>query len=187
MNVERAQALKERGNIALARGDRRKALEHYSRALELVPNSHILYSNRSAAHFQLAQYKDAVADAQRCIQIAPSYVKGFGRLATALFALERYGESAAAYRKGLKLQQDNQIYRKGLIEAERMDKESRNRSFLSHGAVAAEVDETGSYAVSEHLPTATEFQVPSARSQAVCTKPYFTLAKVVSGDSGSDT
>ena len=45
----------------------------------------------------------ALADAERCVALAPQFSKGFNRMATALYVLGRYKESEAAAKKGLEI------------------------------------------------------------------------------------
>jgi hypothetical protein len=48
--VEKAEAAKARGNAAFAAKEFASAVKHYSMAIRLHPDSHVLWSNRSAAH-----------------------------------------------------------------------------------------------------------------------------------------
>eukprot|EP00850_Spirogloea_muscicola_P005759 SM000026S09008 [mRNA] locus=s26:1027895:1029666:- [translate_table: standard] len=201
--VGRASALKERGNVALARGDTAKAIEYYTRALELVPRSHILYSNRSAAYFKLGQFQEAVLDAEWTIEIAPYYEKGYSRLGAALYALGRYQESARAYRRGADLQPGNEVCEQGWRDADRMFRGLQNRlnpnslasaaSILTTDSSSARKPGSGPAAGPSVVSTAEKpekpekhdkvrsmikaisFQFPPSKNQAESTKPYFTL------------
>lgn len=51
-----AQELKSQGNEAFKAQDYDKAIEFYSKALELDPNEHSIYSNRSGAHFNKGEF-----------------------------------------------------------------------------------------------------------------------------------
>lgn len=39
-------------------------------------------------------------DAERCVEVNPSWAKGYSRMGTALFRLGRHDKAAAAYSKG---------------------------------------------------------------------------------------
>ena len=58
------------------------AIEEYSKAISLNPNSAIYYSNRAFAHIKLELYGAARTDATRAIEIDPKYVKVCQRAAS---------------------------------------------------------------------------------------------------------
>jgi stress-induced-phosphoprotein 1 len=60
-----ANALKDQGNKAFAAKDWDTAITLFSRAIELDPKSHVLYSNRSAANAGKKQYSLALDDAEK--------------------------------------------------------------------------------------------------------------------------
>lgn len=49
----------------------------------------------------MGNFTDAAADAEKCIALDPSFVKGYYRLANAQFELEKYDEAIATIRSGL--------------------------------------------------------------------------------------
>ena len=74
-----AEEHRERGN-ALFRQDRwQEALDEYSKGIELMPENHVLYSNRAAvlAHKAVARFEDALTDANHCVELSPTWVKGY--------------------------------------------------------------------------------------------------------------
>jgi len=94
-----AEAAKERGNERLRAGDVDGALEEYSKAIELDASNHIYYSNRSAANLKLECYAAALADANRCIELAPRWAKGYLRAAAAYTGMGNAEQAAAARQK----------------------------------------------------------------------------------------
>ena len=98
-----AEELKAAGNAAYAAGDNAKALECYEQALEVAGADlrHILHSNASAAALRLRQADAALQHARQCIELSPSFAKGYGRLAAAAHAAHRPGDAEAALRRGL--------------------------------------------------------------------------------------
>ena len=46
-------------------------------------------------------FKDALIDAQRCINLAPKFAKGYSRKANALKGLQRWGHARQVYRQAL--------------------------------------------------------------------------------------
>jgi stress-induced-phosphoprotein 1 len=60
-----------------------------------------LYSNRSACYTSLRQYDLALLDGAKCVEIAPNWVKGYNRKATAEYGLGKYAEAKATIEAGL--------------------------------------------------------------------------------------
>jgi heat shock protein 1/8 len=112
-----ADVHKEQGNTLLTQGDFAGAIREYSSAIVLAPSSHVLYSNRSAAHLKLNEVDEALADAQKCTELSPMWAKGFGRLGAALFAKKQYAEAMDAYSKGLAIEPQNMTLQMGKTEA----------------------------------------------------------------------
>lgn len=52
-----------------------KAVEGYSRAIELNPKKAVYYANRAFAQMRLEQYGAAILDATAAIELDPTYVK----------------------------------------------------------------------------------------------------------------
>lgn len=67
--------LKDKGNAALAAGNYDQAIEHYTQAIALDPNNHVLYSNRSAAYAKQGKYQNALEDAESTVKIKPDWPK----------------------------------------------------------------------------------------------------------------
>ncbi|KAI0079740.1 hypothetical protein K474DRAFT_564410 [Panus rudis PR-1116 ss-1] len=66
-----AEALKDQGNKAFQAKDYDKAIELFSKALDLDPNNFVLFSNRSAAKAGKRQYASALEDADVSKSIQP--------------------------------------------------------------------------------------------------------------------
>ena len=60
-----AEALKSEGNKAFQAKDYDTAIDLFSRALELDPSNHVLYSNRSAANAGKKKWSAALEDAEQ--------------------------------------------------------------------------------------------------------------------------
>ncbi|KAN0047508.1 hypothetical protein ACTA71_001890 [Dictyostelium dimigraforme] len=98
------EALKNNGNKAFYKNDYEIALHWYQLAIDVedvlnenAPKdqliSHILYSNKSACQFNLKNYEEALKDAEKSIEFAPQWPKGYLRKAQALEALNRKEEA----------------------------------------------------------------------------------------------
>ena len=103
------------GDNAFRARDFDTAIHHYTAALSLDPENHIILSNRSAAYLSSHQKSKALHDAQDCVKYAPpEYSKGHSRLAAALQSLGRHEQAKKAWEKVLKLDPNNQAAKKGL-------------------------------------------------------------------------
>ncbi|RKO90553.1 hypothetical protein BDK51DRAFT_17541, partial [Blyttiomyces helicus] len=110
--------LKTQGNAAFSSGDFKTAIELFSKAIELDPSNHVLYSNRSASYASLKEYQKAADDAEKTVQIKPDWAKGYSRKGAALHGLGDLDAAAAAYQEGLKIEPTNALLRKGLDDVE---------------------------------------------------------------------
>ena len=87
-----------------------QALDTYTAALQLAPagpNSHVYYSNRSAAYLSLNQYKSSISDSEKSLALSPEYAKAYSRLGLAYFACSRYSEAVGAYEHSLRIDPEN--------------------------------------------------------------------------------
>ncbi|TAQ86265.1 hypothetical protein B7494_g5423 [Chlorociboria aeruginascens] len=96
-----AEALKSRGNAAMAKKDYLSAISLYSEALALVPGNPIFLSNRAAAYSASKDHESARADAEAAVASDPKYTKAWSRLGLARFALGDAKGSMEAYSQGI--------------------------------------------------------------------------------------
>jgi CHAT domain-containing protein/tetratricopeptide (TPR) repeat protein len=101
--------LKEKGNLFFSKGDYVNAIACYTEALSFQPQSHVILSNRSAAHAKMNMYQNAYDDAVACILLAPDFARGYLRKASALYGLMNYSESLLAAEEGYKLRGSDRI------------------------------------------------------------------------------
>eukprot|EP00842_Homolaphlyctis_polyrhiza_P003885 jgi/Hompol1/4498/HPOL_001786-RA len=116
--MTQAEDFKAEGNKAFSAGNFQAAIDAFTKAIELDPTNHVLYSNRSAAYASLHQYEEAVTDAQKTIDIKPDWAKGYSRKGAALHGLGDLINATNAYQEGLKLEPDNAQLKKGLKDVE---------------------------------------------------------------------
>lgn len=131
-------SLKEQGNTAFAAKEYAKAVGLYSQALELEPENHIYFSNRSAAYSSNGEHENAAEDARKCITNAPSFVKGHSRLVKALMDLEQVEDARIALEQGLQLDaNDKQLLRlKQLLKRKQTELRKRQRDAPVEDAAA---------------------------------------------------
>ena len=91
----------------------------------LAENLHVLYSNRSAAHAGAKQFKEALADAERCVAADPCWAKGYYRLGAAREGLLRFEDAHAAYAKGAALEPADPLLNKAIVDLAGMMEELR--------------------------------------------------------------
>ncbi|KAL6651121.1 hypothetical protein ACP70R_010046 [Stipagrostis hirtigluma subsp. patula] len=112
-----ADEAKAKGNAAFAAGRFEEAVRHFTDAVALAPDNHVLYSNRSAAYASLHRYAEALADAEKTVALKPDWAKGYSRLGAAHLGLGDSEKAVAAYEKGLALDPSNDALRTGLAQA----------------------------------------------------------------------
>ncbi|XP_011498449.1 PREDICTED: stress-induced-phosphoprotein 1 [Ceratosolen solmsi marchali] len=111
--MDQVSTLKDKGNAALKEGKIEEAIDFYSQAIELDPNNHILYSNRSAAYAKECQYTKALEDAEKTVSLKPDWGRGYVRKAHALSQLGRTDESVSTCKIGLLVEPDNEQLKAG--------------------------------------------------------------------------
>lgn len=67
--------MKTLGNQSLAKEQYSEAVDYYTKAIEIDPSNHILYSNRSAAYASWGNYEKALDDAQKTVSMKPTWGK----------------------------------------------------------------------------------------------------------------
>ncbi|KAG1698254.1 hypothetical protein DVH05_015243 [Phytophthora capsici] len=102
--AEQATALRQRGNDAFKRRQFEVAKQFYTQAIQLQNTDHLLFGNRSAACHQLKDYQQALEDAERAIDLAPSWAKGYLRKAAACESLQDWDAALVAYDKVCQLE-----------------------------------------------------------------------------------
>jgi tetratricopeptide (TPR) repeat protein len=111
-----AERAKLAGNACFTAGDFTAAVKHFTRGLRIDPTHCVLLSNRSAAHASAGDAEAALADADRCVQLASHWGKAYSRQAAAYAMLGRFREANRAYRRGLEVEPGNPGLLRGLEE-----------------------------------------------------------------------
>eukprot|EP01031_Cornospumella_fuschlensis_P044498 gene44498-54421_t len=75
-----ANSYKDQGNTAFQAGDVELAISLFTQAIDLDPDNHVFYSNRSAAYMKKDSISKALYDAEKCVELAPDWAKGYNRL-----------------------------------------------------------------------------------------------------------
>lgn len=96
-----SEALKSKGNAAMAAKDYPSAIDLYTQALALNPNNAVFLSNRAAAHSAAKDHASARTDAEAAVALDPAYTKAWSRLGLARFALGDAKGAMDAYALGI--------------------------------------------------------------------------------------
>lgn len=67
-----------------------KAIEMYTKAIELEPNTAVYYANRSLAHLRQESFGSALEDGVLAVKNDPTYIKGYYRRAAAQMSLGKF-------------------------------------------------------------------------------------------------
>ncbi|CAI2165459.1 2680_t:CDS:10 [Funneliformis geosporum] len=113
-----AEEYKSQGNKSFAAKDYDKAIELFTKAIELDPSNHVLYSNRSASYASLKKYDKALEDANKTVELKKDWAKGYSRKGAALHGLGKYEEAREIYQEGLRYEPNNAQLKKALEEVE---------------------------------------------------------------------
>ncbi|XP_077636652.1 tetratricopeptide repeat protein 12 isoform X1 [Crocuta crocuta] len=98
-----ADALKERGNRAFARGDYEAAVLCYSEGLEKLRDMKVLYTNRAQAYMKLGDFQKAVVDCEWALKCDEKCTKAYFHMGKAHLALKNYSASRECYQKMLEI------------------------------------------------------------------------------------
>lgn len=127
--LETAAAARGRGAECFKKKDFVGAVAEYTTAICALPRGHselhTLYSNRSAASLQQTGDKHgivhavaALADARRCVELAPQWPKGRFREGNCLRQLGFLGDATHAFRAGKALEAENKDWEKEVQKTE---------------------------------------------------------------------
>lgn len=110
--LEKAESFKATGNTCFNGCDYTGALENYTKAIELkvsdIKKAAVYYANRAFAQIKLENYGFALEDASEAIKSDPNYAKGYYRKGSALFALGKYKNSLAMFKRVLEMVPNDQ-------------------------------------------------------------------------------
>lgn len=98
-NTEAAIAEKNEGNKYFLIKDYKKAIYHYTLAIEKYDDTlAALYSNRAACYLKLGEYQKALIDCDKAIELQNNYGKAILRRGVAKFHLGKWVESLEDFR-----------------------------------------------------------------------------------------
>lgn len=65
------------------------------------------YSNRAACYTKLGALPEGLKDAEKCIELDPTFSKGYNRKGAVQFFMKEYDKALETYREGLKHDPNN--------------------------------------------------------------------------------
>merc|ERR1711988_26931 len=114
VNPEIAEQVRLEGNELFKEGKYPEAVAKYSEAMKRNPKAHVPYSNRAACYQKLMEWQLALKDADTCVGMDPSFIKGWSRKAGIHFFLKEYHKAMDAYNEILKHEPENEEAKSGL-------------------------------------------------------------------------
>jgi tetratricopeptide (TPR) repeat protein len=166
-NKAKAREYKASGNKAMAAGSFQKAMRQYTKALELDPGNAILYSNRSATHFNLRQFAESLEDAESAILCDEKWWKAYKRKGLALIHMQRYDEAIEALEAGLQIIGKNAEMEKNLEFAKACQEQAQNLYILPEPHMMERLESVPVFIVTDEAGQ--PFFVTYEDGQQVCT------------------
>ncbi|KAK7309033.1 hypothetical protein RJT34_05455 [Clitoria ternatea] len=117
---------REKGNEFFKQQKYPEAVKQYTESLLRNPKDPKAYSNRAACYIKLGAMPEGLKDAEKCIELDPTFVKGYSRKGAVQFFMKEYDKALETYREGLKHDANNQELLDGIRKCiEQINKASR--------------------------------------------------------------
>eukprot|EP00956_Cyclotella_meneghiniana_P009608 scaffold13251_cov78-Cyclotella_meneghiniana.AAC.4 len=126
-----AEQLNAEGNAFMQQKLFQEAINSYTAAIDTCPtgpNSHVYYSNRSAAHLSLNDHARSIADSESSLELCPDYAKAHSRLGLAYFVSGQYDKAVKAYEVALEYEPENEWNRSHYEKALKKLSKSQRKS-----------------------------------------------------------
>ncbi|PPD72249.1 hypothetical protein GOBAR_DD30849 [Gossypium barbadense] len=99
---------REKGNESFKQQKYPEAVKHYTESLRRNPKDPKAYSNRAACYTKLGALPEGLKDAEKCIELDPTFSKGYTRKGAVQFFMKEYDKALETYQEGLKHDPNNQ-------------------------------------------------------------------------------
>ncbi|KDP25621.1 hypothetical protein JCGZ_20777 [Jatropha curcas] len=117
---------REKGNEYFKQQKYPEAVKHYTEALRRNPKDPKVYSNRAACYTKLGALPEGLKDAEKCIELDPTFSKGYTRKGAVQFFMKEYDKALETYQEGLKHDPQNPELLDGVRRCvEQLNKTSR--------------------------------------------------------------
>jgi Tfp pilus assembly protein PilF len=109
---EQKDAIKnnEIGDEYYFKNDFNKAIEYYTKAIELDPDTARYYSNRGASYHRLREYEKAIEDHSRAIELEPERARNYNNRGANYSWLKKHEKAIADQSKAIELDPNNARY-----------------------------------------------------------------------------
>ncbi|KAK8136881.1 serine threonine-protein phosphatase 5 [Apiospora sp. TS-2023a] len=118
--LDKAVAFKNDGNKAFSAHDWPKAINLYSKAIELNNKEPTFYTNRAQANIKSEAYGYAIADATKAIELNPKLVKAYFRRAVAYAAILKPKDALQDFKDCVRLDPNNKDAKLKLAECQKI-------------------------------------------------------------------
>ncbi|OMP02194.1 Tetratricopeptide TPR-1 [Corchorus capsularis] len=123
---KKADEEREKGNECFKQMKYPEAVKHYTESLRRNPKDPKAYSNRAACYTKLGALPEGLKDAEKCIELDPTFSKGYTRKGAVQFFMKEYDKALETYQEGLKHDPNNQELLDGVRRCvEQINKASR--------------------------------------------------------------
>ncbi|KAK1741924.1 tetratricopeptide repeat-containing protein [Skeletonema marinoi] len=122
------------GNAAYAFKDYDEAINQYTAAIALDSKNCVYFSNRSAAYAVKGDWNAAANDAQECVNINPSFFKGYYRLARAQLEQKEFEAALATINSGLDVGTNDREQKKLMRKLKAEVKEAKDEEYRKTAA-----------------------------------------------------
>ncbi|KAL5551100.1 hypothetical protein UlMin_001276 [Ulmus minor] len=105
---QKADEEREKGNEYFKQQKYPEAIKHYTESLKRNPKDPKAYSNRAACYTKLGALPEGLKDAEKCIELDPTFSKGYTRKGAVQFFMKEYEKALETYQEGLKYDPQSQ-------------------------------------------------------------------------------
>ncbi len=91
------------GAICFEKGQKKVAIEHFRKVIELRPHHPHAYNNIGTVLIDVGEYQEAESNLKKAIELQPDYVEAYNNLGNAYKAMEEFNKAIQVYEKAIEL------------------------------------------------------------------------------------